>query len=41
MNKHMNGKRLILTMILICAVASFGIFVGRWTLQSVGAEVEG
>ena len=41
MNKGMNGKNLLLTLIFICAVASVGIFVGRWTLQSVGAEVEG
>jgi carboxyl-terminal processing protease len=41
MNKEMNGKKLIMTVILICAVASLGILVGRWTLQSVGAEVEG
>jgi len=37
----MDGKRLLVTLILICAIASVGIFVGRWTLQSVGAEVEG
>ncbi len=41
MNKEMNGKKLVLTIILICAVASAGILVGRWTLMSVGAEVEG
>jgi len=41
MNKEMKAKKLIVTLILICAVASFGILVGRWTLQSVGAEVEG
>lgn len=41
MNKRMNGKKLILTLILICAVASVGILVGRWTLQNVSAEVEG
>ena len=41
MNKGMSGQRLIVTLLFICAVASVGIFVGRWTLQSVGAEVEG
>jgi carboxyl-terminal processing protease len=41
MNKGMNGKKLILTMILICTVASAGIFVGRWTIKNVSAEVEG
>ncbi len=41
MNKGMNGKKLILTLILICAVASVGILVGRWTIQNVNAEVEG
>jgi carboxyl-terminal processing protease len=41
MNKEMSGKKLIVTVILICVVASLGILVGRWTLQSVGAEDEG
>ena len=41
MNKEMNVKKLILMIILICAIASIGILVGRWTLRSVGAEVEG
>jgi len=41
MKKEMNGKNLIITLILICAFASVGILVGRWTLRSVGAEVEG
>ena len=41
MNKGMNGKKLIVTLLLICAVASVGVLVGRWTLQNVSAEVEG
>ena len=41
MGKRMMSKRILLTIILIFSVASAGIFIGRWTLSSVGAEVEG
>jgi carboxyl-terminal processing protease len=41
MINKMNKKRIILTMILILTVASAGIFIGRWTISIVGAEVNG
>lgn len=41
MNKEINGKKLILTMVIIFIVASAGILVGRWSIKNVGAEVEG
>jgi len=34
-------KKIILIMVLIFVVASVGVYVGRWTISSVGAEVEG
>jgi len=41
MNKKMTKKRIILTIILIFTITSAGILIGRWTINSVGAEVEG
>jgi carboxyl-terminal processing protease len=41
MSKKMTKKRIILTIILIFTVASAGILIGRWTISSVEAEVEG
>jgi carboxyl-terminal processing protease len=41
MINKMTRKRIILTMILILTVASAGIFIGRWTISAVGAEVNG
>jgi carboxyl-terminal processing protease len=41
MVSNMTKRRLILTIILIFTVASAGVLIGRWTIQSVGAEVEG
>lgn len=37
----MTRKKIILIVFLILAVASAGIFVGRWTINAIGAEVEG
>jgi len=41
MVKKMLNNRIVLMVVLICTVASVGIFVGRWTVNIVGAEVEG
>lgn len=41
MSNEIPGKKLILTMIIIVAIASAGILVGRWTIRNVDAEVEG
>ncbi|MEW6419502.1 MAG: S41 family peptidase [Nitrospirota bacterium] len=41
MIRKMTKKRIILMVILIFTVASAGILIGRWTISSVGAEVEG
>jgi carboxyl-terminal processing protease len=41
MGKRMMGKRIILMVALIFAVASTGILVGRWTISSVDAEMNG
>jgi carboxyl-terminal processing protease len=37
----MTNRRILLAIVLIFIVASAGIFIGRWTITSVGAEVEG
>jgi carboxyl-terminal processing protease len=39
--RKMLNNRIVLTVVFICAVASMGIFIGRWTVNIVGAEVEG
>jgi len=41
MGKRMMGKRIILMVALIFAVASTGILIGRWTISSVDAEMNG
>jgi carboxyl-terminal processing protease len=41
MIRKMTRKTIILTVVLIFSVASAGILIGRWTVSSVGAEVEG
>lgn len=41
MGKRMTGKRIILIAALIFAVASTGILIGRWTISSVDAEMNG
>jgi carboxyl-terminal processing protease len=41
MINKMVRKKIILIMILIFVVASVGVYVGRWTISSVEAEVEG
>jgi len=41
MGKRMMGKRIILMVALIFAVASTGILIGRWTISSVDAEMSG
>ncbi|MFZ3136897.1 MAG: S41 family peptidase [Thermodesulfovibrionales bacterium] len=41
MGKRMMGKRIILMVALIFAVASTGILIGRWTINSVDAEMNG
>lgn len=41
MVKSMMGKRIILMVALIFAVASTGILIGRWTISSVDAEMNG
>ncbi len=41
MAKKAMNKKLILIMILIFTVASAGIFIGRWSISIVDAEVEG
>ena len=40
MVKRLMNKKTILVVFIIFAVASAGISVGRWTVTSVGAEVE-
>ncbi len=41
MGKKMMTRRIILMIVLVFTVASAGIFIGRWTTLSIGAEVEG
>jgi carboxyl-terminal processing protease len=41
MVKNMMSRKLVLVVILVFAVASAGIFVGRWTISSMAAESEG
>jgi carboxyl-terminal processing protease len=41
MGKMVMGKRIILMVALIFAVASTGILIGRWTISSVDAEMNG
>jgi carboxyl-terminal processing protease len=41
MVKNMTSRKLVLVVILVFAVASAGIFVGRWTISSMAAESEG
>ena len=41
MSKRMMGKRIILMVALIFTVASTGILIGRWTISSVDAEMNG
>lgn len=41
MIRKMTKKMIILTVVFIFSVASAGILIGRWTVSSVGAEVEG
>jgi len=41
MIKNMTSRKLLLVAVLIFAVASAGIFVGRWTISSMAAESEG
>lgn len=41
MTGKMTHKRIILIAFLILTVASAGIFVGRWTINAIGAEAEG
>jgi len=37
----MLNKRTIVSVLLICAIVSAGIFVGRWTISSVCAQADG
>jgi carboxyl-terminal processing protease len=41
MGKKMLNKRTIVSVFLICAIISAGIFVGRWTISSVCAQADG
>jgi len=41
MVKNMMSRKLLLVVVLVFAVASAGILVGRWTLCSIAAENEG
>jgi carboxyl-terminal processing protease len=41
MTGNMTHKKVILIAFLILTVASAGIFIGRWTINAIGAEVEG
>ncbi len=41
MIKKMTKKKIILMVVLIFAIASAGILIGRWSISSEGAEVEG
>jgi hypothetical protein len=40
MEKKTGYRRIILSIVLALAVASAGIFVGRWTISNVCAEVD-
>jgi carboxyl-terminal processing protease len=41
MIKRIMGKRILVMVVLVFTVASTGILIGRWTLNSVAAEISG